>query len=875
MNHPGKTLLKQALIIVSGILMIVAADYLGLFIRFDYGCNDLFFRLRGPAVPDRRILIAAVDERTLMRLGRWPLQRAYYARLLEKVRTADAVGFDIVMTEPTEDDASLANAAGKLKVVVFPAYIKRFDGTLDSSPAVVPRSTGHVHLEQDIDGVVRRLYHTISVNGATVPSFSSTIYENMTGKSIRSTAATRLKTSGTILQVDQNTINYCGPPGTFPHVSMVDILDGRYPPDFFAGRTILVGATAEGLESGNLTPFSEERGRMSGVETHANILNNLFKGNGIRESPDPFRWGISICLSLLGLLFFCRAGSGWLLAGWFSGIAGSMAGAYYLFTLFDTWFSPVLVCILLAFMLVTAHLFRLEQASRELQSAKEEWEESFDTINDAIVLMDCEGRITRSNKTAGLLPKQVLASLSLTCRGSGASGTGGTSAGNGNGKEREIRDPDSERFFEIKTLPRFDGEGNKIGFVHIVQDVSGRKKAEAEKETIRFQLLQSQKMESVGRMAAGITHDFNNLLTAILGFSELAIIRMDPHDPIRNHVQIIHESGLKAAQLTRQLLAFSRKEVMHLQVVNLSKTVNDLSKILARIIGEDVTLKLVTKELTSFVKADPGHLEQVIMNLAVNARDAMPHGGTLTIETSEVYLDEKYARSHFSVAPGHYVTMRMSDTGIGMSKEVQAKIFEPFFTTKKSGEGTGLGLSTVYGIVKQLSGHINVYSEVGTGSVFTIYLPVCEPEEEKITEQKTQPPRHGSESILVAEDDPMVRQLIADTLEPLGYRVSLAGSCAEAEKLIENAPADFHILLTDVIMPESGGKELARAFRERYPAAGVIFMSGYTEEIITRHGLDPVGISFLQKPLIPNRVVTKIREVLDGTAGQASNGKSS
>lgn len=351
---------------------------------------------------------------------------------------------------------------------------------------------------------------------------------------------------------------------------------------------------------------------------------------------------------------------------------------------------------------------------------------------------------------------------------------------------------------------------------------------------------------------------------AILGFSELAIIRMSPDDPMRNHIQIIHESGLKAAQQTRQLLAFSRRQVMHLQVVNLPILVNDLAKILARMIGKDVTLKFVTESPTSFIKADPGHLEQVIMNLAVNARDAMPHGGTLTIETADVFLDENYARSHFGMAPGQYVTIRETDTGVGMSKEVQTDIFEPFFTTKKPGEGTGLGLSTVYVIVKQLSGHIHVYSEEGTGSVFTMYMPACGPDEERISQQKTPAPARGAENILAAEDDPMVRQLIADTLEPLGCRVALAGSCMESLKLIESATADFHILLTDVIMPESGGKELAQAFRKRYPSAGVIFMSGYTEEIITRHGLDPGGISFIQKPLIPNRLATKIREVLDG-----------
>ncbi len=869
MNRTGKIPFKQALVIVSGILIIILSDHLGFFIKFDYACNDLFFRLRGATEPDRRILIVAVDEKTLKRLGQWPLKRSHYTRLLATLNRADAIGFDILMAEPTRDDVSLSMAAGKHRAVIFPSYIERSAGALDSSPAISTRLTGHVHLEQDIDGIVRRVYHTISVNNTSVPSFSSAIYEAVTGRRFRTGKTPGGGTRGTIRQADGNIINYFGPPGTFPHLSMVDVLDCRYRPDLFTHRIILIGATAEGLESGVLTPFSEERRRMNGVEAHANILNNLLNGNGIMELPNPFRWLVSALLALLGLLFFIRAGNRWLLAGWITGMAGAATGAFFLFSRFEFWFSPVMICLLLTFMLITAHLFRLEQAGEELQAAQEEWEESFNTINDAIILMDCEGRTLRANTAGMQLPKPLLDALSAKCREPADTGANPASPGNGALRTDEIPDPDSERCYETKSLLRSGCRGEKAGFVHVVRDVSERKKAEAEKENIRIQLLQSQKMESVGRMAAGITHDFNNILTAILGFSELAMIRMHPEDPVRNHIQIIHESGLKAARLTRQLLAFSRREEMHLQRVNLPRLINDLSKILTRMIGEDVTLNLETEQPTSWVNADPSHLEQVIMNLAVNARDAMPSGGTLTLATSDVYLDRNYSRSHFGVAPGHYVVLRVTDTGIGMSKEVQAKIFDPFFTTKKPGEGTGLGLSTVYGIIRQLSGHIHVYSEVGKGSVFNIYLPACEAEDRKTGEPGAPEARHGSESVLVAEDDVMVRQLIADSLEPLGYRVSLAGSYAEALNLMQTGNPGFDILLTDVIMPESGGKELAQAFRKRYPSAGVLFMSGYTEETIARHGLDPGRISFIQKPLVPARLAAKLREVLDGTADDA------
>jgi len=305
-------------------------------------------------------------------------------------------------------------------------------------------------------------------------------------------------------------------------------------------------------------------------------------------------------------------------------------------------------------------------------------------------------------------------------------------------------------------------------------------------------------------------------------------------------------------------------QVMEMQVVNLRDIVEGMAKILGRIIGEDVALKLRTETPLRNVLADPAQLEQILMNLAVNARDAMPRGGTMTIETADVELDEAYASSHEGVTPGPYVMLAVTDTGGGMSPEVQARIFEPFFTTKKVGEGTGLGLSTVFGIVKAMSGHIYVYSEEGRGSAFKVHLPICREDAAEQAKTETLAMPRGTETVLIAEDDPAIRGLVAHILEPLGYRVIAARSGAEAMKLAETSRARVDILLTDVVMPEMGGKELAQMFQTIHPHIKVLFMSGYTEEIIIRHGVEREGVAFIQKPLIPNKLVLKLREVLDG-----------
>ncbi|HEX8845297.1 MAG TPA: PAS domain S-box protein [Pyrinomonadaceae bacterium] len=378
------------------------------------------------------------------------------------------------------------------------------------------------------------------------------------------------------------------------------------------------------------------------------------------------------------------------------------------------------------------------------------------------------------------------------------------------------------------------------------------------------QLRQSQKIEAIGQLAGGVAHDFNNLLTAITGYSDLVMRRLPPEGVLRRHVAEIRKAGDRAASLTRQLLAFSRKQVLRPKVLDLNAVVTDMDKMLRRLIGEDIDLLTVTDRALGNVKADPGQIEQVILNLAVNARDAMPKGGKLTIETANIYLGGKYAGEHVAVRPGRYVMLAISDNGCGMDEAIQERIFEPFFTTKELGKGTGLGLSTVYGIVKQSGGNIWVYSEVGKGTTFKVYLPRFDEASEAAWERDAELEwPQGSETVLLVEDEEMVREMTRQILEMHGYRVLEANNGKEAIRLCHEHEGRIDLVMTDVVMPQMGGRELIERLAPLLPEAKVLYMSGYTDDAIVHHGVLDESMYFLQKPFSPDVLINKVREALD------------
>jgi two-component system cell cycle sensor histidine kinase/response regulator CckA len=393
-----------------------------------------------------------------------------------------------------------------------------------------------------------------------------------------------------------------------------------------------------------------------------------------------------------------------------------------------------------------------------------------------------------------------------------------------------------------------------------LREVHERKEAEAALRKSEEQLRQSQKMEATGRLAGGIAHDFNNLLSVILSYSNVLLGDLPPDSSVRADIEEIRHAGERAAALTRQLLAFSRQQVLEPSVVDLNGIVAGMDKMLGRMIGEDVELRVVPAADLGKIKVDPGQIEQVIMNLAVNARDAMPRGGTLTLETANIELDAAYASDHMGVAPGPHVMLAVTDSGIGMDRATQARIFEPFFTTKQ--RGTGLGLSTTFGIVKQSGGHLFVYSEPGRGSTFKIYFPRSGGDVAAPRKPRGRLPVSGSETILLVEDEAQVRAITRIILTRSGYKVLEAQDPADALALCGRFADTIHLLLTDLVMPKMNGRELAEKLSPQRPGMRVLYMSGYTHDTVVHHGALEASISFLQKPFTPDSLMWKVREVL-------------
>jgi PAS domain S-box-containing protein len=406
-------------------------------------------------------------------------------------------------------------------------------------------------------------------------------------------------------------------------------------------------------------------------------------------------------------------------------------------------------------------------------------------------------------------------------------------------------------------------DGSIIGLIGVILDITERKQAEIEREKLQSQLNQAQKMESVGRLAGGVAHDFNNMLGVIIGYSELALGQIGADDPLRKALEEILNAGKRSSDITRQLLAFARKQTIAPKVLDLNETVESMLKILRRLIGEDITLAWLPCAGRWLVKLDPSQMDQVLANLCVNARDAISGVGKITIETSVATFDKNYCANHAGFTPGDFVVLYVSDTGSGMDKETLGNVFEPFFTTKGEGRGTGLGLSTVYGIIKQNDGMINVYSELGEGTTFTIYLPrhIGEADADIQEIAPVIPYGHG-EVVLVVEDEVSILKLSRDMLDMLGYTVLTADTPSEAIRLAETYADELHVLITDVVMPEMNGRELADQLHRLYPQLKTLFMSGYTAEVIAHRGVLDAGVHFIQKPFSMNDLATKVHKTL-------------
>ena len=431
--------------------------------------------------------------------------------------------------------------------------------------------------------------------------------------------------------------------------------------------------------------------------------------------------------------------------------------------------------------------------------------------------------------------------------------------------EFEIKPENREGLTTIHSIAElvYDASGNPSKVLGVIQDITDSKAKEKERIKLQDQLEQAQKMETVGRLAGGVAHDFNNMLGVILGRTEMALDLLDPAHPIHADLQEIRKAGERSADLTRQLLAFARKQTISPKVLDLNETLESMLKMLRRLIGEDIDLAWLPEAGLSPVKVDPAQIDQILANLCINARDAIAGVGKVTIETHMVTFDEAYCADHAGFVPGEFVLLAISDNGCGMDKETLGSIFEPFFTTKGTGKGTGLGLATVYGIVKQNDGFINVYSELGQGTTFRIYLPRHMGKAGQTRQAgPPEPTGHGNETILLVEDEPAILNITTMMLQRLGYTVLEASTPGEAIRLAREHMGEIDLLMTDVVMPEMNGRDLAKNLLSLYPNVKRLFMSGYTADVIAHHGVLDEGVHFIQKPFSKKDLAVKVREIL-------------
>jgi len=518
---------------------------------------------------------------------------------------------------------------------------------------------------------------------------------------------------------------------------------------------------------------------------------------------------------------------------------------------------------------------RHKAAEEALRQSQEDLAITLNSIGDGVIATDAEGRVAHMNPVAEELTgwgeleaegyplaevlvlhdRSTRAALPSPARNVLATGRTERLAGDVVLVSRDGR----ERAVSETAAPIRARDGALRGAVVVIRDMS-------EQQRLELELRQAQKMESLGRLAGGVAHDFNNLLGAILGYCDIMLLDLTEAHPLRRDIEEVARSAKRAAALTRQLLAFSRRQIAEPKIVDVNGLVGAMERMLVRVIGEDVQLAVRLAERLPRVQVDPGQLEQVVMNLAVNARDAMPEGGTLLIETVDVWLGaEDWVRRHSVIRPGRHALLAVSDTGVGMDDATQAHIFEPFFTTKAEGKGTGLGLSTVYAIVQQAGGGIRVFSEPGKGTTFQIYLPSAPADAVLAADaEEAEVSSGGDETILLVEDETSLRTLLSRILTKKGYRVLAARSGDEAIRQAEDAAADIDLVVTDVVMPHMSGPEAVERLMRLHPRVKVLFMSGYSNEAIVHHGVLRTGLAFIEKPFSAEELASRVRKVLDG-----------
>jgi len=867
-----------------------------------------------------RVAVVEIDDRSLEEFGRWPWPRYLLARLAKAAADdgAGVVMLDMILSEEDggkpagamgrgTNDEVLAGALAKVPAVV--GYKMTFWGAASgegcnppSLPLVVagPESgsggvfhhatgvectvpviaraaagSGFLNAAPDRDGRLRVVPLVIEYGDQYYPSAplaALSVYRHVTRMQYREGAGGggRLRLDGETIPLESlgsMRLRYRGPGRTFPSVSVADLLGGRAA-GRLRGRIAVIGGSASGLENAMATP---EGALFPGVEVQATAIDNLLQGDFIYRPADGYLW--ELCLALAAGL--ASAAAIVLIRSLWGGLitAGLAAGAWGVCALtlsaMGVLLSPMPATGVLAcnFAVLTMLSYRTEQKRAErtetlIQESESRYQRLVENINDAIITTDRMGRLVfasrrfrewfglKEGETGGMmLDAYVAPDCRATVREQHRLRVAGEAAADK--MEYEGIRADGTRIWIEALMTTVEEGGRIVGTQSALRDVTERKRLEA-------QYLQAQKMESVGRLAGGVAHDFNNLLTVINGYSELLASKVEGNAQLEEIARQIHRAGERAAELTMQLLTFSRKQPAQPKPLDLNTVVEEAERMLRRVVGEDIDLVCVRGEGLGQVLADRGQMQQVLMNLVVNARDGMPEGGRLTIETGNVLVDEALAARHPELRPGRYVQLCVADTGIGMTEEVRRQVFEPFFTTKEKGKGTGLGLATVERIVRQSGGGIWVESEPERGARFHLYFPRTEVAvQAAAVGGGSVTVTRGSETVLVVEDQDAVRQLTEEILRSHGYEVLEAGSASQAMELAARYPGKIHLLITDVILPQMKGKALAESLKSVRPEMKVLYTSGYSEETVG-------GLAYLAKPYSADSLAAKVRETLEG-----------
>jgi len=885
--------------------------------------------------PSGQVAIVEIDEQSLAGFGRWPWPRDLLGRVVRRILDwgAATVVLDMMLHEAAANDEVLAGALSGKPVVL--GYAFRFDGATPSPstcalqplPLVVvgPNASwgagffhatgalcsvpelsnaaagnGFLNAAPDNDGKLRHVPLVMESGDRQYPSLALAavnVYRRQSAMQliVNAREASLLRMGAQSIRLEGRScmrLRFRGARRTFPYVSAASILKDRLPMDTLRGKIAIVGASALGLSNPVVTPLDP---LFPEVEVQATAIDNLLEGDAFNRPADFYLWEVVLAL-LAGLAATLLLA---LVRSWWSAIivlgiaVGTWAGCTLLLSGSGLLLSPLPVTAALACSFPVVILLnyvqekrRAERTQRQLESAEEKTREVLresesryqrlvENINDAIIMDDTEGRLVFANRRLrewfGLEGKNLRGVLLEdfaapewrdTLRAQHESRMKGGNAPDH--FEYEAIRPDGSRIWIEALVTNVEQNGRIAGTQAALRDITERKRMEA-------QYLQAQKMESIGRLAGGVAHDFNNLLTVINGFCDLLLNRRRDASAYRAGLKEIRAAGERAAELTRNLLAFSRKQLAQPRPLDLNAVISEAEKMFGLLVGEDVDLITRLSPALGQVMADSTQLHQILMNLLVNARDAMPRGGRVVIETKNIEADEDFVRRHPACKPGPYVYLGVTDTGTGMSDEVKRHLFEPFFTTKEQGKGTGLGLATIYGIVQQSGGTIKVASKPDEGSTFHIYLPRVEtarPAQPILTDAL--PAMQGSKTVLVVEDQDAVRKFMRDVLENAGYAVLQAANGREALALAERFPKTIHLLVTDIVLPLMNGFELADTLKTARPEMKVLFTSGYAEETMGSRGIVADDLAYLPKPFSPEQLRSEVAFYLRAPASSKS-----